>query len=77
MTNPRKQKRYTFSLSARTEEQLEELRVATDALSSAEVIRKALQVYETVILNQLDGGEGFIQTPDGEMKPIFGAVGVL
>lgn len=55
-----------LALSQAVRDRISDLREATGAESIAEVFRRALAVYDTLITAQKDGGQIFVRTKDGQ-----------
>ena len=67
-TNTSKPSRLTLELPEKTKARLENLKVKTEATSSAEVIKSALRLYEAVI-SEVEAGNSFmVREPSGQMK---------
>lgn len=57
--------RLQLVLPVKSVTRLDELKEATEASSYAEVLRRALRIYEGLLAETQDGGEIFVRRPDG------------
>jgi hypothetical protein len=64
-------KRLQFDFSERALEQLDKLVELTDAASRAEVVRRALQVYNRLVQAEANGAEVLLQGKDGQVQKLI------
>jgi len=62
--------RLQLVLTEQAAQRLERLREGTDAASYAEVIRRALMIYEGLFDEARDGSSVFVRRADGSEEPI-------
>lgn len=62
--------RLNLEVSARTRMRLEQLRMLTEADTLVEVVRRALQVYESLWLALRNGKTLIVRSPDGTEEKI-------
>lgn len=63
--------RLNLDMPEEIKEQLEELRDLTHADSMSEVVRRALAVYDFLLLEKSAGGVTFIRDKDGKERELF------
>jgi len=64
-------KRIQFDFSHEAIDRLDEMVRVTDATSRAEVVRRALSLYENMLFRQEKNTEVFLKNPDGTMVQIM------
>jgi|LakMenEpi03Aug12_release.lakeMendotaPanAssembly.Ray.scaffolds.fasta_scaffold953918_2 Arc/MetJ-type ribon-helix-helix transcriptional regulator len=64
-------KRIQFDFSPAAVDKLDEMVSATGAASRAEVVRRALSLYENMLFRQEENTEVFLKKPDGTMVQIM------
>lgn len=62
-------KRITFEFPPKAEERLNTLKVKTEAVSYAEVVKNALRLYEAMIEEVESGKQLFVHDKDGAAVP--------
>ena len=65
-----KERRIHISLSPEAQKRLADLVKATEAASTAEVIRNAIRLYEYFLQVKIEGEDIYTRTPDGELKKL-------
>lgn len=63
--------RLHLELDSVAKKQLEETKIATRAATSAEVVRRALALYATVVEHQRDGGVVIFKFRDGSEERLM------
>lgn len=64
-------KRIQFDFSPAAVDKLDEMVSVTGAASRAEVVRRALSLYENMLFRQEENTEVFLKKPDGTMVQIM------
>jgi hypothetical protein len=59
----RSKTRFNLELTPKTKEKLQDLQARSDASSSAEVVRRALDLYDRILRHQQANGEILLVTP--------------
>lgn len=69
--NGSKKHRRNWSFPDATVETINRIRESTDAGADVDVIKRALRIYEHVIMNQNDGGRLILRDKDGKDIPFI------
>jgi Arc/MetJ-type ribon-helix-helix transcriptional regulator len=69
--NKKTMKRIQFDFSPAAVDKLDEMVRVTGAASRAEVVRRALSLYENMLFRQEENTEVFLKKPDGTMVQIM------
>lgn len=63
--------RLNLRITRELREQLEDLKLRSEADSMTETVRRALKLYDTILEAQANGGTACVKRPDGSIVEIW------